>query len=217
MTAAVRMSDHRDRMRAAGSCTVCEYVGLFMAFSATGWLWEVALHVLLDGELVNRGTMLGPWLPIYGLGGLAAVMLLGRFAARPPVVCALGMLLSTGIEYAAGKYLLAVYGRRWWDYSQYPLNIDGLISPLTSLLFGLGCCAVVYTAAPMLLRTFRRMPYARLRMVCVLLIALFVLDFGVSTLHPNTGQGITVAPVTQDGLRVIEPAQISLLLQNLPK
>ena len=217
MTAAVRMSDHRDRMRAAGGCTVCEYVGLFLAFSAAGWLWEVALHVLLDGELVNRGTMLGPWLPIYGLGGLAAVMLLGRFAARPPVVCALGMLLSTGIEYAAGKYLLAVYGRRWWDYSQYPLNIDGLISPLTSLLFGLGCCAVVYTAAPMLLRTFRRMPYARLRMVCVLVMALFVLDFGVSTLHPNTGQGITVAPVTQDGLRVIEPAQISLLLQNLPK
>lgn len=217
MTAAVRMSARRDGMRAAGGCTVCECAGLFLAFSAAGWLWEVALHVLLDGELVNRGTMLGPWLPIYGVGGLAAVMLLGRFAARPPVVCALGMLLSTGIEYATGKYLLAVYGQRWWDYSQYPLNIDGLISPLTSLLFGLGCCAAVYTAAPMLLRTFRRMPYARLRMACVLLMALFVLDFGVSALHPNTGQGVTVAPVTQDGLRVIEPAQISLLLQNLPK
>ena len=173
--------------------------------------------MLLDGELVNRGTMLGPWLPIYGVGGLAAVMLLRRFAARPPVVCALGMLLSTGIEYATGKYLLEVYGQRWWDYSQYPLNIDGLISPLTSLLFGLGCCAAVYTAAPMLLRTFRRMPYARLRTACVLLMALFVLDFGVSALHPNTGIGVTVAPVTQDGLRVIEPAQISLLLQNLPK
>ena len=217
MTAAMRMAIRRDKVRAAGSCTVCEYAGLFLVFSAAGWLWEVALHVLLDGELVNRGTLLGPWLPICGVGGLAAVMLLGRFAARPPVVCALGMLLSTGIEYATGKYLLAIYGQRWWDYSRYPLNIDGLISPLTSLLFGLGCCAAVYMAAPMLLRTFRRMPYARLRMACVLLMALFVLDFGVSTLHPNVGQGVTVAPVTQDGLRVIEPAQIGLLLQNLPK
>ena len=45
-----------------------ELAGLFFAFSAAGWLWEVALHLVFNGELVKRGTMLGPWLPIYGAG-----------------------------------------------------------------------------------------------------------------------------------------------------
>lgn len=217
MTATVQRHEGTGRARAAQRYTAAELTALFFAFSAVGWLWEVALHLVLEGELVNRGTMLGPWLPIYGAGGVLAVLLLRRFADRPVLTFALGTALCTAVEYGTGKYLLAVYGQRWWDYSQYPLNIDGLISPLTSLLFGLGCCAAVYTAAPLLLRAFHRVSHARLRTVCVLLMALFVLDFGVSTLHPNVGQGVTVAPVTQDGLRVIEPAQIGLLLQNLPK
>lgn len=216
MTAAVHTVQTCADRRTAGY-TACEYIGLFLTFSTAGWLWEVALHLLLDGELVNRGTLLGPWLPIYGAGGLAAVLLLGRFAARPPVVCALGALLSTGIEYATGKYLLAVYGLRWWDYSRFPLNIDGLVSPLTSLLFGLGCCAAVYAAAPSLRRLFRRVPRTPLRLACAVLAALFILDFTVCTLRPNAGQGVTVTQQSQDGLHIIEPSQINLLLQNLPK
>lgn len=38
----------------------------FFIFSFAGWLWEVALYLFRDGILVNRGTMYGPWLPIYG-------------------------------------------------------------------------------------------------------------------------------------------------------
>lgn len=218
MTAAAKVVPAKRACGArAAEYPACVCIGLFLAFSSAGWLWEVALHLLLDGELVNRGTLLGPWLPIYGVGGLAAVLLLGRFAARPPVVCGLGALLSTAIEYAAGKYLLAVYGLRWWDYSDFPLNIDGLVSPLTSLLFGLACCGAVYVAAPALRRAFGRVPRARLRLACAALALLFAFDFAVCTLRPNSGQGVTVTQAADDGLRVIEPAQIGLLLQNLPK
>lgn len=208
---------HRERLHTAGRYTLCEAAGLFLAFSAAGWLWEVGLHLLLDGELVNRGTMLGPWLPIYGVGGLLSVLLLARFASRPPMVFALGALLSTAMEFAAGKYLLSVYGLRWWDYSMFPLNIDGLISPPTALVFGLGCCGAVYLAAPLLLRGFRRLPHGVFRLLCGALAALFVLDFCASTLHPNTGQGVAARTTAQDGLQVIEPARIEMLLHNLPK
>lgn len=217
MTATVQRHEGTGRARAAQRYTAAELTGLFFAFSAVGWLWEVALHLVLEGELVNRGTMLGPWLPIYGAGGVLAVLLLRRFADRPVLTFALGTALCTAVEYGTGKYLLAVYGQRWWDYSMYPLNIDGLISPLTSLLFGLGCCAAVYVAAPALRRIFQRLPRMRLRLICAALAALFALDFGVCTLRPNAGQGVTVTPATQDSLRVIEPSQINLLLQNLPK
>lgn len=214
---AVSRSAQQARCNMVGSYMISEVAGLFLAFSAAGWLWEVGLHLLLDGELVNRGTMLGPWLPIYGVGGLLPVLLLMRFAAQPVLVFALGVLLSTAIEFAAGEYLLAVYGLRWWDYSSFPLNVDGLISLPTALVFGLGCCAAVYLAAPRLQAVFRRMPHEVFGLLCVLLIALFALDFCASTLHPNTGQGVAIRASEQNNLQVIEPARIEMLLYHLAK
>ena len=131
MTAALQQYVGNCRVRAVRRYSMVEMTGLFFAFSLIGWLWEVGLHVVLDGELVNRGTMLGPWLPIYGAGGVLAVLLLRRVAYSPVLVLALGTAMCTAVEYATGRYLLAVYGLRWWDYSMYPLNVDGLVSPLT--------------------------------------------------------------------------------------
>ena len=216
MTAVFRRV-HRVRSYTVGRYTIRELAGLFLAFSAAGWLGEVGQHMLLDGELVNRGTLLGPWLPIYGVGGLLSVLLLERFAAQPILVFALGAMVSTAIEFATGKYLLAVYGLRWWDYSGYPLNVDGLVSLPTALVFGLGCCAAVYLAAPLLLRMFRRLPHEAFGLLCALLIGLFALDFCVSTLHPNTGQGVVIRAPEQSGMQVIEPARIETRLHNLPK
>ena len=47
---------------------------LFFLFSAAGWVWEVALGVVTTGQVINRGFLRGPWLPVYGVGG---VLLLG--------------------------------------------------------------------------------------------------------------------------------------------
>ena len=213
MTATVQRHEGTGRARAAQRYTAAELTALFFAFSAVGWLWEVVLHLVLEGELVNRGTMLGPWLPIYGAGGVLAVLLLRRFADRPVLTFALGTALCTAVEYGTGKYLLAVYGQRWWDYSMYPLNIDGLVSPLTSLLFGLGCCAAVYWAGPALAARFRRLIRRQARVLCAALAALFVLDFLWSTAHPNTGAGVTAPPGV---MIVVEPNEIALLAHNLP-
>lgn len=213
MTAAAERQVRGYRMRAVRRYTAGELTGLFFAFSALGWLWEVGLHLVLDGELVNRGTMLGPWLPIYGAGGVLALLLLRRAAARPLRVFALGTLLCTAIEYATGRYLLAVYGLRWWDYSMYPLNLDGLVSPLTSMLFGLGCCAAVYAAGPALAARFARLDRRHARALCILLCLAFVLDFVWSAAHPNAGAGVTTLT---GGLIVIDPDDLPALLQNLP-
>ena len=112
MTAALQQYVGNCRVRAVRRYSMVEMTGLFFAFSVIGWLWEVGLHVVLDGELVNRGTMLGPWLPIYGAGGVLAVLLLRRVAYSPALVLALGTAMCTAVEYAAGRYLLAVYGLR---------------------------------------------------------------------------------------------------------
>ena len=57
---------HRDYHR---NYTLMTYILLFFIFAFIGWIWEVGIHIVEDGVFVNRGTMFGPWLPIYGFGG----------------------------------------------------------------------------------------------------------------------------------------------------
>ena len=54
----------------------------FFSASTVGWLWEVFLHIFMDGALINRGTTWGPWLPIYGVGGVMTLVLLRKFADK---------------------------------------------------------------------------------------------------------------------------------------
>ena len=53
MTAAVWHDVGKNGRCTARRYTAVELAGLFFAFSAIGWLWEVGLHLLLEGELVN--------------------------------------------------------------------------------------------------------------------------------------------------------------------
>ncbi|MDQ9827112.1 putative ABC transporter permease, partial [Acinetobacter sp. 163] len=62
--------------------SVYSLILLFFTFSFMGWVWEVLLHVYEDGMFVNRGVMHGPWLPIYGCGGVLVIVLLRKFADR---------------------------------------------------------------------------------------------------------------------------------------
>ena len=56
---------------------------IFMSMCFIGWAWEVVLHLIMDGKFVNRGTLYGPWLPIYGMGGLVILVLLNKFREKP--------------------------------------------------------------------------------------------------------------------------------------
>ena len=57
------------------------YVLLFFLLSLAGWLWEIAIYLVQDGRFVNRGILLGPWLPVYGSGGLLLILVFSADAA----------------------------------------------------------------------------------------------------------------------------------------
>lgn len=207
--------------RAARRYSALELTQLFFAFSIFGWLWEAALHLVFDGELVNRGVLLGPWLPIYGVGGVLSVLLLRHFVHRPLLVFGMGTALCAAVEYIAGSFLLSAYGMRWWDYSAYPLNIRGFVCLQTSVIFGLGCCAALYFFAPALADRFARLPHLAVRRVGALLLILFACDLILSAGHPNSGAGVTDYHQTQSvqsgGVVEINPLYLAAQAQNLYK
>ena len=74
---------HRPALSCRQDYSVSSLVLMFFTFSGIGWLWEVGLHLVVDGMFFNRGFMAGPWLPIYGTGGVLILVLLKKWRSRP--------------------------------------------------------------------------------------------------------------------------------------
>lgn len=176
---------------------ILNYLLFFFTFSLVGYLWEVGLHLVQTGELVNRGTMFGPWLPIYGTGGVLVLLLLRKCFHNPVLTFFMSMLVCSVIEFGASWYLEVTTGLRWWDYSNYFLNLDGRICLEGALIFGVGCCAAVYFIAPNLGRLYDKIPKGPKVVVCVVLVALFGGDAAWSHFHPNAVPGAVEGAVIQ--------------------
>ncbi|MCD8129911.1 MAG: putative ABC transporter permease [Lachnospiraceae bacterium] len=163
---------------------------IFFLFSFAGWLWEGVFVGVRYGMFINRGFLHGPWLPIYGTGGLLMVTLLRDWKHRPYVVYLGSVVLCAIVEYVTGFFLETFYHQRWWDYSNFPLNLQGRICPQDTMFFGVFGMFAVYYAAPYLLGKMRRQSHLRI-LVCVILTMVFTMDLMLSLITPNTGLGIT--------------------------
>lgn len=164
---------------------------LFFAFSAVGWMWEVGYHLWEDGRFVNRGFLMGPWLPIYGTGGLLILVLLKKYFNRPLTLFFMIMGICGTVEYATGWMLERVFHEKWWDYSEYTLQIQGRVCLIGLLIFGVGGLVLVYGAAPWLNQKIENMRSQTRNILCLALLVIFVLDILYSFWHPNQGAGIT--------------------------
>ena len=172
--------------------TVFSLILMFFIFSFIGWTWEVILHLITDGEFVNRGIMHGPYLPIYGAGGLLILVILNKLRKYPMLEFISAIVLCGIIEYFTSYYLEITHnGTKWWDYTGYFLNLDGRICAEGLLLFGIGGMTVVYLIAPLLDNLIRRINNKTLISICAILLVIYFIDMGYSAKYPNKGKGIT--------------------------
>lgn len=172
--------------------SVWSLLAIFLSLSVFGWLWEVGLHLVSTGELVNRGVLHGPWLPIYGTGAVLMLTVLYRLRGRPALEFLATILLCGTLEYMTSLVLeLANGGTKWWDYSGYFLNLNGRICAEGLLVFGVGGLAVVYMVAPLLDEALARVGRKKLVAVCTVAAAVFLCDAVWSQFEPNTGRGVT--------------------------
>lgn len=174
--------------------TLRSLILLFFTFSILGWVWEVLLNLVNGLGLVNRGVLHGPWLPIYGAGGAAVLIILKKIREKPILTFFLTVVICGVMEYLTSFVLELMTGTRWWDYSGFLFNLNGRICLEGLIVFGLGGCAFIYVLAPMLDEFYQKIPKRVQTLVCVILLVFFAGDLGLSYLHPNTGKGISDYP-----------------------
>ena len=136
---------------------------LFLICAMIGYLYEVLYTLILHGYLANRGTLRGPYLPLYGSGGLMLFFLFYRARRIPPVVFFGSMLVTGGLEYGVGHLLLWITGRRYWSYrGAFLTDPDAFVCLHSVLIFATFGVLLVYAVAPLVYRlTFRLSPKVR--------------------------------------------------------
>lgn len=137
------------------------FLTLCFLYSFLGFLLEVAYSRLLRQPSQGKKSLLFlPLCPVYGLGAAAILHMPAPLLSHPLLVFVAGGLLATLIEYAAGLFYLAVGGVRFWDYTNQPCNISGLICPLYTFFWGILALVVVYGLDPLLAPLLAQLPAA---------------------------------------------------------
>lgn len=108
----------------------------FFIFSFGGWLFEGAISLFRDHEVVNRGFFNGPYCPIYGAGAMLFILLM-NWTTRPLELFFFGGLFACILEYLTSWFMEKIYKARWWDYSCWPFNINGRVCLYGFITFGL--------------------------------------------------------------------------------
>ena len=128
-----------------------EFCLIFFIYSFLGWFWETfpCSAIELD-KIHNRGFLLGPICPIYGLGASLSFGVFKNFESSLEIFI-YSAFLSCLIEYIIGYLLEKFFHKRWWDYSNYPFQIKRRVCLYGLLIFGLANILIVKKLTPILL------------------------------------------------------------------
>ncbi len=159
----------------------------FICFSFIGWVYEVALFLIEDHIFVNRGVLYGPWLPVYGCGGLVIYALFYRLKSRPvkikrinirPLLVFIYMTITSMTVELLTTYIADLFKTDWrtlWFYGDEFMNFQGRIALFPGLKFGLIGLLGIYLIVPLIDR-FKSLDKKPVKMITYLIIMIFIID-----------------------------------------
>ncbi len=159
-----------------------QYTLTFVIYAFVGYICEVIYCSIGQRKLVNRGFLYGPWLPIYGFGGLIVNICLMPLKSYPILVFILGMILTSIVEYIGSWGLEKIFSIKLWDYSKHLGNINGRVCLLNSTLFGIMSISLVYLVQPYIDLLLDWIPLTVKYNLSDVLRILFAIDLTMSTI-----------------------------------
>lgn len=155
---------------------VSVYFILFIIYAMIGWCIEIINGLIQTKKFVNRGFLIGPYCPIYGVGGILITLLLSKYYDDPTVLFFMGIAVCGILEYLTSYIMEKFFKARWWDYSKRKFNINGRICLETLLPFGIMGCLILYIVNPAFLNIYEKMPNIALHIICGILLAVYITD-----------------------------------------
>ena len=156
------------------------YFLLYFIYSIIGWFLEVGLAFYEHKKFVNRGFLIGPYCPIYGVGCLLLTILLSKYINEPGVIFAFSIFICATLEYLTSYLMEKIFKLRWWDYSNMKFNINGRICLETLIPFGIIGVLVVKYISPFLINTINSINFNFLIIINIIILSILITDILIS-------------------------------------
>ena len=111
---------------------------IFCIYAILGWLFEVGLFFIKDHKFINRGYLIGPYLPIYGIGMIILLFIFHKFIikrhetnnmiyASISTITILTFIYITIIEYTTPTIHRVDYFLKHYGIGLLLVNVIGLL------------------------------------------------------------------------------------------
>ena len=94
--------------------SVTQIMFLFFIFCNYGWIQESIIESLYHKRIINRGFLKGPYIPIYGVGGMTLLFLCMPFRENGFMVYFVGLVSCTLLEYFVGWLMETIFHKQFW-------------------------------------------------------------------------------------------------------
>lgn len=109
----------------------------FVIYSFLGWCLESVFRSICEKKIINTGFLFGPVCPIYGVGAILMVLIMGKLQGNIVAIFFYSLVVLTIWEYVVGVFLEKTFKTKYWDYSNHKINFQGRICLTNSLCWGL--------------------------------------------------------------------------------
>lgn len=156
------------------------YFFLFFLYAVLGWIIETIYVTILDKKFVNRGFLIGPYIPLYGVSAITMILYLNQYKTNPLTVFLLAIFVCTFLEYITSYIMEKIFKARWWDYTNQKFNINGRVCLKNSLYFGILSLLLIYLINPLLINLINNMNNIWLTIITIVCLTIFITDIFIS-------------------------------------
>jgi len=156
------------------------YFLLFMIYSFIGWIIDVLSALIENPKLINRGFLIGPYCPIYGVASIIMIFYLSQYKDNIFTVFLLAILICSFIEYITGYLMEKLFNARWWDYSKHKFHLNGRVCLSNAIIFATAGVILVCFLNPFLTTLIKSLPILVINIISIILLIVFVIDLVLS-------------------------------------
>lgn len=100
----------------------------FILCSFVGWILETVYKSLAEKRFINSGFLYGPFVPIYGFGGVF-IYVISLFVSNLyfPLQVVIFTVVAVVLEYFTAFLFEKIFSIKLWDYSHERFNLHGRI------------------------------------------------------------------------------------------
>lgn len=157
-------------------------VQYLIIYSIVGCIIETMYGLLTKGVIESRQSML--YIPFCAICGAGAILLLciPKGAKKNNwTLFITGFILGSLLEYIVSWVGECIFHIKWWDYSEFPLNINGRICVIFSIFWGILTIILHKVINPTVDKIIEKIPVKIIHVSTIIIIIFIVIDFFVTS------------------------------------